>query len=1083
MRATYYARTSDHGYETCAEHLAMAGCLAGGFAKGFGYLDDGLLAGLVHDLGKYSDAFQRRIRNPDHCGPVDHSTAGALLLMRHVCPLAAMAVAGHHAGLPDLGSYGELEGSTFMSRMNRARRAGDCNPLALAQAGEAQLDIPQSAFLHGTRSAKPMTSGKRPERWSLYTDMMLTRMLFSALVDADRLDAEFFTSNRIDRAEHHILESLKKHLGPQNLASGRVPAFDALREASLTVSVERDAEDRSRIDRLAAIMENTADGYLAAPGKRPIDIRRCELLERCLARGKDPSYGTGLYTLTAPTGSGKTISSIAFALEHAHTNNLRRVIYVIPYTSIIDQTVGQFEAIFGTDAVLPHYSEAPYQLKNESDMDATDLRRALAAENWNAPIVVTTAVQFFESLYSNVTSRCRKLHNIADSVIVFDEAQTLPVPYLRPCVRAIAELVERYGSTAVLCTATQPELQPLLDESFDGDHVRVPEISPFTRDDRDSFRRVTIKRLGDIALDALAERLGGHKQVLCVVNTRSKAQYLHDRLADDDAEGSFCLTTLQCAADRQRLFAEIRDRLDAGASCRVVSTSLIEAGVDVDFPVAYREEAGLDSVIQTAGRCNREGRRPASESVVHVFSTEGGCAPFLRQNIAAFRAVADRHADLNTDEAVRAYFAEVLCLRNGGVARANVGNDALDRKRILPLHGRDANWPFADIAKRFRLIDTPTIPVYIPLPGDGALLCERLERGDMDRTLFRKLGRYAVNTTALNTLLADRDRVQRIGGDTVVSWANCGDNAYRDVWDQYMGQSGGLSEKVVVDATRALAQGKPYDYEEIHLSPDEQFHILALSPNAARLSVRFYLTDTFGTFARNIDRHYRDTAIRRPSYDSTTFLPTWRLLNQTIRTQSKTAKASPQMAGAVMKAILEGTPYPMTLINAVERRINAEHDVSPDKAAIIKAYYLRATTNAQFKEVLRMDINEESDYLPYVLGRMFSIYEQIQLAAIPGINTTIKDKYFTSASTTPARIFPILGDLAAKHMRKAWKSKGLKVKLDKALGELTGRVGDRYPSRLSLEERGAFQLGYYFENQKRFDKTNKNNNEQGENND
>lgn len=185
----------------------MAGCLAGGFAKGFGYLDDGLLAGLVHDLGKYSDAFQRRIRNPDHCGPVDHSTAGALLLMRYACPLAAMAVAGHHAGLPDFGSYGELEGPTFMSRMNRARRAGDCNPLALAQAGETQLNIPQSAFLHGTRSAKPTTSGKRSERWSLYADMMLTRMLFSALVDADRLDAEFFTSNRIDRAEHHILES------------------------------------------------------------------------------------------------------------------------------------------------------------------------------------------------------------------------------------------------------------------------------------------------------------------------------------------------------------------------------------------------------------------------------------------------------------------------------------------------------------------------------------------------------------------------------------------------------------------------------------------------------------------------------------------------------------------------------------------------------------------------------------------------------------------------------------------------------------------------------------------------------------
>lgn len=234
---------------------------------------------------------------------------------------------------------------------------------------------------------------------------------------------------------------------------------------------------------------------------------------------------------------------------------------------------------------------------------------------------------------------------------------------------------------------------------------------------------------------------------------------------------------------------------------------------------------------------------------------------------------------------------------------------------------------------------------------------------------------------------------------------------------------------------------------------------------------------------RRVERPHHDTSQVVHLLKIPDFLFVWRLLNQTIRTQSKTAKVSPQMAGAVMKAILEDTPYPMTLINAVERRINAEHDISPDKAAIIKAYYLRATTNAQFKEVLRMDINEESGYLPYVLGRMFSIYEQIQLAAIPGINTTIKDKYFTSASTTPARIFPILGDLAAKHMRKTWKSEGLKVKLDKALGELTGRVGDRYPSRLSLEERGAFQLGYYFENQKRFDKANKNNNEQGENND
>ena len=195
-------------------------------------------------------------------------------------------------------------------------------------------------------------------------------------------------------------------------------------------------------------------------------------------------------------------------------------------------------------------------------------------------------------------------------------------------------------------------------------------------------------------------------------------------------------------------------------------------------------------------------------------------------------------------------------------------------------------------------------------------------------------------TTALNTLLADRDRVQRIGDDTVISWAHCGNGVYPDLFSQWqngsMGQSAvKLDEKTVKDATHALAQGRPYDYEGIHLSPDEKFHILALSPNAARLSVRFYLTNTFGAFACNIERHYQDVAIRRPNYDTTTFLPTWRLLNQTIRAQSKNAKVSAEMAGAVMKAILNDTAYPVTLINAVERSITAERDVSPDKAAII----------------------------------------------------------------------------------------------------------------------------------------------------
>lgn len=895
---TFYARTSDHGYETCVEHLSMAGCLAGGFAQVFGHLDDGLLAGLVHDLGKYSDAFQRRIQDPDHSGLVDHSTAGAMLLVQHGCPLASMAVAGHHAGLPDFGSRGELEGPTYSARMNRAFSAGSCGPLALSKAWEQQLNIPQSAFEKGTKPSNSIAmSGKSGEQ-SFYSDMMLTRMLFSTLVDGDRLDAEFFTSNRENRTEHPLLESLKEYLGADSLASEQAPKWDKLRKASLMVVSECDTEDRARIKQLTDIIENKANRFLGKPNKKPLDIKRCELLAQCLACGQDTSYGTGLYTLTAPTGSGKTISSIAFALEHAHTNNLHRVIYVIPYTSIIDQTVNQFEAIFGTDAVLPHYSEAPYQLKDESDMDEMDLKRALAAENWNAPIVVTTAVQFFESLYSNKTSRCRKLHNIANSVIIFDEAQTLPVPYLRPCIRAIAELVKRYGSTAVLCTATQPELQPLLNESFN----------------------------------------------------------YYDQKGNDD------------------------------------KSSLVSSLVSGKLVVPEKTHPRIKNVA---------GAHPAGSALITF-------------NAAAFCS-------------------------HGAVQNENA-----------PMSKREA---------------------------------------------------YEY-TTALNTLLADESRVQRIGNDTVISWACCGNAVYSDLFSGLYSsetQSNGLDEKTIKDATCALAQGRRYDYEGIRLNPDEHFHILALSPNKSRLAIRFYLTDTFGVFAHNIEQYYQDTEIRRPRYDKTGFLPILRLLGQTIRKQRKDENApvkkqkkksaienvSSEMVSAIMQAILNGTPYPVTLINVVERRINVERDVPPDKAAIIKAYYLRKTTNEQFKEVLQMDINEESEYLPYVLGRIFSIYEQIQLGAIPNINTTIKDKYFTSASTTPARIFPILGDLAAKHMRKAWKSEGLKIKLDKVLGTLTQKVGDHYPSRLSLEERGAFQLGYYFENQKRFNKTNKSNedNEQGENND
>lgn len=264
----------------------MAGCLAGGFAQVFGHLDDGLLAGLVHDLGKYSDAFQRRIQDPDHSGLVDHSTAGAMLLVQHGCPLASMAVAGHHAGLPDFGSRGELEGPTYSARMNRAFSAGSCGPLALSKAWEQQLNIPQSAFEKGTKPSNSIAmSGKSGEQ-SFYSDMMLTRMLFSTLVDGDRLDAEFFTSNRENRTEHPLLESLKEYLGADSLASEQAPKWDKLRKASLMVVSECDTEDRARIKQLTDIIENKANRFLGKPNKNRSILNGANCLRSVLPVGK-----------------------------------------------------------------------------------------------------------------------------------------------------------------------------------------------------------------------------------------------------------------------------------------------------------------------------------------------------------------------------------------------------------------------------------------------------------------------------------------------------------------------------------------------------------------------------------------------------------------------------------------------------------------------------------------------------------------------------------------------------------------------------------------------------------------------------
>ena len=508
-------------------------------------------------------------------------------------------------------------------------------------------------------------------------------MLYSCLVDADFLDTERFMNGERDRGGCDDMAALL---------------------ARLRAYIEPWQTPTTELNRL-----------------------RCEILNTCMEAGRKPK---GVYTLTVPTGGGKTVASLAFALRHAVEHGMQRVIYVIPYTSIIDQNAQVFRDILGSGNVLEHHSGVQFDLSDGAA--AEDVRKALATENWDMPVVVTTAVQFFESLYAARSSRCRKLHNLANSVIIFDEAQMLPLPHLRPCVAAMASLAEQFHSTVVLCTATQPSLDGLLRTYAPS--CPVTELCPQTTALYDRFRRVTFRQAGTLTDEALAEQLSEQRQVLCIVNSRKAAQKLFALLPPD---GSYHLSTLMIPAQRQALLGEIRERLTQGKLCRVVSTSLIEAGVDVDFPAVYRELAGLDSVMQAAGRCNREGKRSAEDSIVTIFERTELPPLLFRAAIGAAREALGEGRDPAAPETMARYFRSLRSLTG----------DALDKQGVIKAFTQGiegCEFPFRTVAEKFHLIDQNTYTIYIPY-GEGAALLQRLQDGECSRELYRKLGRYAVS--------------------------------------------------------------------------------------------------------------------------------------------------------------------------------------------------------------------------------------------------------------------------------------------------------------------------------------------------
>lgn len=672
--------------QTIKEHLIGTAGKAERFAAAFACGDIGYLCGLMHDIGKYSDAFQQRISDPEHVKKVDHSTAGAKELLKcspEYIPLA-MVVAGHHSGLLDGGSrkFSEAHDGTFFGRLK--------NEIPEYEEWKEEI-VPGEVRLPSF-----CLEGNRPG----FTMSFFIRMIYSCLVDADYLDTEEFVNCEISKRKSgaSVSELLERF---ENYITGWVhrSEFDSLEHELLC-------------------------------------RRRTKILLNCMEQGS--RLERGLYTLTVPTGGGKTTASLGFALRQAQKHQMERIIYVIPYTSVIDQNAEVFSKILGEENVLEHHSGVLYEMTEDQMQNETVYRKVLATENWDMPVVVTTAVQFFESLFANKSSKCRKLHNIANSVIILDEAQTLPVFYLEPCVAAMAELVAHYKSSVVLCTATQPALGEVFKKYLPD--TDMAEICDEVEELYQQFRRTQIRDVGTITMDDLCEKLTEREQFLCVVNRRKTAQELYESV---EGEGKYCLTTLLYPASRKEKIAEIKERLAKGKPCRVIATSLIEAGVDLDFPEVYRQEAGLDSVIQAAGRCNREGRRPVENSIVSVFRLEGSSSPFLAQNIAALREaqrnlMQEKDADLAGLDVISFYFR---------FYRELLGEENLDGKEIMKAFekGIDGNiFPFAAVAKKFLLIENETTTVYIPV-GEGKALVEQLVTGQTDRSLFRKLGQYSVN--------------------------------------------------------------------------------------------------------------------------------------------------------------------------------------------------------------------------------------------------------------------------------------------------------------------------------------------------
>ena len=707
----------DGSYETqpLLDHLHGVAELAQSYAERITDYPElgeiGYLLGLLHDLGKYQAGFQCYIRQQSGLDPTlngwrtPHSPAGARYAYdlkqvggnQQLLKILSLCIGAHHRGLYDASEWkGQVVDSSDTKR-------AVANLVKGLQPEASQLE----ELLHKA------SLDKVAKAWNKIDEddyQLLVRMLFSCLVDADFLDTERFMSPDKSLARQSAKASLKE--------------------------MRKQLEDYvSHFNREGRINE-----------------ARAAFLDQCRNHGRTAQRK--IYSLTLPTGAGKTVSSMMWALEHAIAQGCERIIYVIPYTSIITQTAQTFRDIFGADQVLEHHSDVDVKERPDEAMEYTKLM----TENWDVPLVVTTNVQFFESLYAHRVSRCRKLHNICNSVVVFDEVQMFPPRLLNPILRVVESLHYAFRVEPLFCTATLP----VFDKDILSDSKRigheffflkepVQEVVPydaklFAPFDKVSYHWDPLR----LSTEELAERLTEHESFLCIVNSRKDAARLYTALQAQEkaSEGLIHLSRRMCSAHIQERIEEIRRRLKAGEPVRVVSTQLVEAGVDLDFPVVYRAMAGLDSVMQAAGRCNREGRM-AEPGEVYIFRLTDGTDIPGEMNWAqgALEDLLDRLAEQGAPQRAeieryyKAFYNDVTSFDNKKDKEVfkRLWGDYNDRCEEL-------RFDYETASEFFKYIEDQSTSIVVPYDKAGIAIIKKLQSNlPLTRQEYRQMNRLTIS--------------------------------------------------------------------------------------------------------------------------------------------------------------------------------------------------------------------------------------------------------------------------------------------------------------------------------------------------